>query len=157
MMCLLFAASEAALPVQDVKLKMTIANAHREGRLSVRIEGGPADSFRIWKSGNSWGAALWRVAVLRQGELNYFYQDPEQIFTRNFPAYEEYFGPATFDLDLNRADWLTNVPRPFSLSPGDIIVVIFEVAPSPEAEKSLVWTGSLATHEALSQGSFGKH
>jgi hypothetical protein len=43
---------------------------------------------RIWKAGNSWGAANWPVLVLRTAELYLFREDPDQRFTMNVPRFE---------------------------------------------------------------------
>jgi len=136
---------------QSVELQLVIQNFHRDGKLSVRIEGAAGESLRFWKESNSWGAASWRVIVVRQGELKFFYQNPEQVFTRNFPSYTEHSGAATFDLDVNQSTWLTASSRPFDFRPGDIVVALYDVRPSPEAQKFHVWAGSLAAHKVFSE------
>ena len=108
---------------------------------SIRHQNG--GDFRLWLASNSWGASNWRVVVVRHGEPIFFYQNPDQFFTRNIPEFGQYSGTAQFALDLNGTPWLTDFSRPFAFESEDIVIVLYEVAPSGEAQKLRIWTGSV--------------
>jgi hypothetical protein len=143
---LLPAVEVGAMDVPGHENRLIVSALHSDGKLSVRIESKNGRSFRLWKDSNSWGAASWRVIVMRQNQISLFYQDPAQMFTRNIPSYAEHPGVATFELDVNQPTWLTTNSKPFSFLSGDIVVALYDVAPSSEAQRFNVWVGVLAAY-----------
>ena len=112
--------------------------------------------IRIWDDSNSWGAAHWRVLLLRKGKLTTFYQNPDQIFTVNVPRFREMAPGSHVDikLDLNAGDWcgfgqcVAYNQQGFGaekvrFEPGDIVIVIYDTPKQyePETRNLGVWYG----------------
>ncbi|HEU0046292.1 MAG TPA: hypothetical protein VFQ43_01650, partial [Nitrososphaera sp.] len=66
------------------KLEVSLA-----AQVTLQLENSSKATLRIWKDSNSWGAACWRVLLIRNGRLEVFFQNPDQEFTRNGPAFDE--------------------------------------------------------------------
>src|SRR5437879_5495568 len=88
-------------------VEIKIVKVSSSGSLIVELNNTSRRSLRIWKESNSWGAARWRVLVIRQGQIETFFQNPNQRFTRNIPAFTEIEvgGHVDATLDLNRGNW----------------------------------------------------
>src|SRR5712672_2134226 len=92
-------------PMSDLQLK--ILKISNSGRIELEISNSLERPLRIWRESNSWGAAHWRVLVIRKGKLETFFQNPDEGFTKNNPAYDEIAsrGHTEKQLDLNREGW----------------------------------------------------
>ncbi len=107
---------------------------------------------------NSWGAARWRVLVVRNARLETFFQYPEQGFTRNIPTFIEIAGEGQINktLDLNAGEWCWLDQCSFfgekgiggemiKFNPKDSIIVVYDVPRTAEAASMGVWFGVAAT------------
>jgi hypothetical protein len=109
------------------------------------------DNSRISKDSNSWGAARWRVLVLRNGQLQTFFQNPDRDFTVNMPTFVEIAGGSHLEqsLDLNDGTWRSSEKEPVTLTPGDTVLVIYDVPFTPESLKLGVWYGVATTSTVI--------
>lgn len=127
-------------------------------KVIVELENSSKEPVRLWKNSNSWGAARWRLLLIRNGHLDTFFQNPDQGFTVNFPAFDEIAGGAHIEhkLDLNGGNWCGlghcsiynesgfggNV---LTFEPNDIVIVIYNVPVTQEVRDNHVWYGAIAT------------
>lgn len=138
-------------------LQCEVSHVERNGIVSVRISDSTERPIRIWKESNSWGAAHWRVLILRNGHLQTFFQNPDQFFTVNVPAFVEIQPKGHFDikLNLNGGNWCSGGEcanyndrgiggRQINFRPGDVVVVIYDVARTDESSRFGVWYGVVA-------------
>ena len=132
-------------PMHDLRIK--VAKVSAPGSITVQINGSSQEVTRIWKDSNSWGAARWRVLLIRKGQLNTFFQNPDQLFTRNIPAFDEIptGQPIEKRLDLNDGDWRALGGGKANFEPGDMIIVVYDVPTTSEAHEMGVWYGVAAT------------
>lgn len=128
-----------------------------EGIITAQLENSSKAPIRIWQDSNSWGAACWRVLLIRNGRLEVFFQNPDQEFTRNGPAFDEIPGGNHLDqkLDLNGGNWCglghcsRHDQRGFSgkrinFETNDIVILIYDVPATQEARDQGVWYGVVA-------------
>ncbi len=113
--------SERDTAINSVKIEK--AEATRTGEITVQILNLSKKPIKLWKDSNSWGAACWRVLLLRSGQLETFFQSPSQIFTLNRPT----FGG-------------TNV----TFESTDTVIVIYDVPATQESRDKGVWYGVIA-------------
>jgi hypothetical protein len=138
-------------------LTVRIVSFANPGHLSIEIDNTSAQPIRIWKDSNSWGAARWRVLFLRNGQMNGFYQNPNQAFSRNGPGFTEIAGGSSvaLELDLGDGEWCgfgecssrdQHKPKgeKISFNRGDVVTVIYDVPRSGEAGEMSVWYGVVA-------------
>ena len=138
-------------------LEIKIAEVSPSGGITVEISNASKDPIKVWQESNSWGAARWRVLRIRKGQLETFFQNPNQRFTRNIPTFSEIAGGAHIKqtLDLNRGNWCglghcsSHDEHGFGgqevgVEPNDIIVVTYDVPRTNEAVKLGVWYGVAA-------------
>ena len=146
-------------------LALGIIKVAPSGSIRVSIRNGSNKGTRIWKEANSWGAAHWRVLVIRKGQEQLFYQNPNQGFTVNFPQFKEIPPGGQIDqiLDLNGGDWCgfghcsPYNERGFGgkqvgFESGDLIIVLYDVPKiyslgsqlDVQASDLKVWYGVLA-------------
>ena len=134
------------------KLEVSLA-----AQVTLQLENSSKATLRIWKDSNSWGAACWRVLLIRNGRLEVFFQNPDQEFTRNGPAFDEIPGGGHLDqkLDLNGGNWcgLGHCSihsergfggKKFNFEPNDTVIVIYHVPVTQEAHDNHVWYGVIA-------------
>jgi len=155
---LLFGNHFYGLPVTKDKsmndLKVNIVEVLPSGRITVELSNSSKELIRIWRDSNSWGAARWRVLLVRKGRTENFFQNPNQVFTRNIPTFDEPVAGARIEkkLDLNGGNWCglghcaSYNQRGFggekiSFEPNDMIIVIYDVPVTIEAHKMGVWYG----------------
>jgi hypothetical protein len=134
----------------------------RSANITVVLENSSTKSVKLWKDSNSWGAAHWRVLAIRGGKVETFFQNPDQGFTVNFPAYDEL--PAgehvEYKLDLNGGNWcgLGSCSRfdqrglggkSVSFDSGAMFIVIYDVPASQEARDEDVWYGVITAASNL--------
>src|SRR5206468_2311557 len=88
-------------------LVIKMAQVSHSGRLTMEMSNSSKQPIRIWRESNSWGAAHWRVVRIRNGQLETFFQNPNQEFTKNVPASDEIPGSGHIErkLDLNGGNW----------------------------------------------------
>jgi hypothetical protein len=124
-------------------LKLTVVGIAPAGRITMNLSNPSNKPLRIWEDANSWGAAVWRVLLIRNGQLETFYQNPDQSFTRNGPGFKELAAGAHIDkqLDLNGENWRGLAGKNVKFEPGDTIVIIYDVPATVEARKYQVWYG----------------
>src|ERR1043165_4425278 len=153
----LFGAAEAT-PDETGALTIGIVNVANSGRVSVEVNNASAKPIRMWKDSNTWGAARWRLLVLRNGKLEGFFQNPNRAFSRNGPGFTEIPSKSHIDqnLDLNDGQWCElghcSLPSPQELpkkkigyNSGDVVIVVYDVPLSSEARELHVWYGTAAT------------
>jgi len=139
------------------ELRLKIADMGRSGTLAVQITNYSKEPIRIWEDANSWGAARWRVLLLRGGRLETFFENPNQIFTANAPTFKTIAAGASLEqkLDLNGGNWcgLAHCSpysergfggRNASFERGDTLIVIYDVPGTNEAGHMGVWYGVTA-------------
>lgn len=139
-----FCGKPAALESASMNdLTMQIVETSPSGGITVQLKNSSKKPVRIWKDSNSWGAARWRVLLIRNGQLETFFQNPDQDFTRNIPTFNEIAVGALMEqkLDLNLGGWLGVDGRKIHFDPNDLIIVIYDVPPSAESLEFTVWHG----------------
>lgn len=139
------------------RLEIKIVEVSPSGGIRVTVSNGSNGAIKLWEESNSWGAARWRVLRIRKGQLEVFFQNPNQRFTRNIPASKEIAAGAQTELklDLNGGNWCgfghcsAYNQRGFggqeaNFGPGDIVLVTYDVPRTNEASKMGVWYGVTA-------------
>ena len=147
-------------------LTLHIVKVMPSGSVTVSIANPSTKPNRIWEEWNSWGAAHWRVLILRKGQQQLFYQNPDQYFTKNNPRFREIppGGRVEQVLDLNGGNWCGfGHCSPYSergfagkkadFESGDLIIVLYDVPPlygsgtslDVQAKDMKVWYGVLAS------------
>lgn len=143
-------------------LKFDKVEASRTAQISLGLKNISQERLRVWQDSNSWGAACWRVLLIRNGRLEVFFQNPDQEFTRNGPTFNEIPAGGHLDLklDLNGGNWCglghcsIHSERGFggktlSLEPNDTVIVIYDVPVTQEAHDNRVWYGVIAATAAV--------
>jgi hypothetical protein len=138
-------------------LNITKLEVSRAAQATLQLENSSKAPIRIWRDSNSWGAASWRVLLIRNGTLEVFFQNPDQEFTRNVPAFNEIPGGGHLDqkLDLNGGNWcgLGHCSihsergfggKKFNFEPNDTVIVIYDVPVTQEGRDYGVWYGVIA-------------
>lgn len=159
---LFLCSAKNAVDVSLVNLDLQIMTASRTGRITVKVGNPSKTTIKLWNESNSWGAACWRVFVIRNGQIETFYQNPYQIFTVNAPEATEVAGGAHIErsLDLNGGNWCESGycssynQRGFNggamaFEQNDIIIAVYDVPPSTEARKMAVWHGVSAAYTTV--------
>ena len=110
-------------------ITLRIVKVNTPAILTVEIGNPSKKPIRIWQEWNSWGAAHWRVLVIRKEHVFTFYQNPDQIFTKNFPACDEIKEGGYIRKELNLMDkqWCCLEGSIDGFMKGDIIIVIYDV------------------------------
>jgi hypothetical protein len=110
-------------------LALRIATVSVNARISVELHNVSAGPIRLWEESNSWGAAHWRVLIIRNGQVRLFSQNPDIIFTRNGPAYIEVAagGHVTQTLDINDGKWQGKGNEMTTVMRGDTVIVLYDV------------------------------
>jgi hypothetical protein len=136
-------------------LNLSVIGVSHSGQLTVRLNNVGKETVRVWDAANSWGSTCWRVLRVRKGVLDRnYYQNPYEDFLANMPNFQTLKPGEHIDmnLDLNAGDWCdsTNCSRrgqhgiggrAVNLEPDDLIIVIYDVADTPEGDKRGVWFG----------------
>jgi hypothetical protein len=144
--------SPSFVHIDDLELK--IAESSPSGVITIEMNNSSAKPLRIWDESNSWGAARWRVVVIRNGKTQSFFENPDQDFLRNVPTFEEivHGKQKTHKLDLNDGNWCglgyctsygqrRLTAEQIRLQSGDTIVVSYDVPFAPESLRLGVWYG----------------
>jgi len=139
-------------------LKIGKVKVSPAGNLTIEIDNFSTQPLKLWKDSNSWGAASWRVLLIRKGQVETFFQNPDQVFTVNMPAFNEIAGGGHVEqkLDLNGGNWcglghcaLYNERRfggfEVSFESKDTLIVVYDVPTTQEARDHDVWYGVVAT------------
>lgn len=138
-------------------LKISITAISYSGSISLEMQNASKLPIRIWTEANTWGAAHWRVLLLRNNQLQTFYQNPNQDFSRNIPSFDELPGGKSLKkvLNINDGEWCGMEGKKVSFQKGDAIIVIYDVPildPCPGsrihmvAYESNVWYGVVADY-----------
>jgi hypothetical protein len=154
------AVGEREASVDRVSLKVT--KVSNSGIISIQLTNSSKELIKLWKDSNSWGAARWRVLLIRKGQLETFYQNPDQEFTVNMPSFHEIAGGANIEqkLDLNGGNWCGAGHcasyaergiggREVKFEQGDLTIVIYDVPFFPESLSMGVWYGVAATSRSI--------
>jgi len=149
----------SARPIEKAMntLNITKLEVSRAAQVTLQLENSSKEPVRVWKGSNSWGAACWRVFLIRNGTLEVFFQNPDQEFTKNGPGFNEIPGGGHLDqkLDLNGGNWcgLGHCSihsergfggKKFNFEPNDTVIVIYDVPVTQEAHDNHVWYGVIA-------------
>lgn len=142
-------------PINSVKIGKV--EASRSGEIAVELLNSSKKPIKLWKDSNSWGAVPWRVLLLRKGQLETFFQNPDQIFTVNRATFNEIApgGRLGQRLELNDGNWCgkehcaPHSERGFggekiSFESNDMLIVIYDVPATQEARDLGVWYGVVA-------------
>ena len=135
-----------------VGLTLAIKDAKASGAITLQIDNSSQKPIRLWEEANSWGAAHWRVLLVRDGRLETFFENPDQAFTRNFPAFYEIAAGRHIErtLDIAGEGWRGLDAQKIRFERGDVLIVIYDVprpevfpefSVSVEADKMGVWYG----------------
>jgi hypothetical protein len=145
-------------------LRIGKVEVSREGIISAQLENSLSEPVKVWEDSNSWGAACWRVLLLRKGQVQTFFQNPDQGFTVNTPTFNEIAGGRHLEqkLDLNGGNWcglgrcsIYN-ERGFGgekirFEANDVVIVMYDVPTTQEARDLGVWYGVVAASTAIPQ------
>jgi hypothetical protein len=98
------------------------------------------------------------VLRTRNGQIDTFYQNPRQAFTRNVPAFDTIGGDVRLEvtLDLNGGNWCWLDAcashdergirgKTVTFEPGDFIIVVYDVPTTQRAIDNNVWCGVIAS------------
>jgi hypothetical protein len=133
-------------PVEkDSMLKISIRSFDATGDVTMELSHSAPEKLRIWKDGNSWGWANWRILVLRSSSVFQINRNPDEGFTRNFPGFDEIepAQPKTIHLKLNDGSWRCGKESNFRFQKGDEVIVLYSVPQTPEGAAANVWNGTL--------------
>ncbi len=135
-------------------LEVKITAVTPSGRIDIVAANSSRVPIKIWSEEGDRGAARWRVLRIRNGQLETFFQHPNQNFTRNVNAPVEIpaGGHIQERLDLNGGNWCGFGhctwfnkrgfdDRMVDFKPGDIVIVSYDVPRTNEAIHSGVWYG----------------
>ena len=133
-------------------LTLAIKEVKPSGVVTVELNNSSQKPIRIWGEANSWGAAHWRVLLIRNGRLNTFFENPDRMFMRNGPGFNEIAVGGHFGrkLDIVGEGWRGPDVQKIRFVRGDVLIVIYDVpnqfafseAPiSVAASKMGVWYG----------------
>jgi hypothetical protein len=139
-------------------LRIGRAEVSRTAQITLELQNTSKERLRIWKDSNSWGAACWRVLLIRAGHVEAFFQNPDQDFTKNAPTFSEIAAGGRFEqkLDLNGGNWcgfgrcsIYNERgvggKLFSFEANETVIVIYDVPLTQETRDNGVWYGMIAT------------
>jgi hypothetical protein len=163
---LLISAAGATAAMQEAtrdELTLVIKDVKPAGVVTVEMNNSSQKPLRVWNEANTWGDAHWRVLLIRDGRLETFFENPGQMFTMNYPRFDEIAVGAKIDreLGLNNGGWCGFghcsqfgehgfAGREVSFEHGDILIVIYDVPKlfiNPESKGSVmavkagVWYG----------------
>jgi hypothetical protein len=133
-------------------LTLAIKEVKPAGVVTVELNNSSQKPIRIWGEANSWGAAHWRVLLIRDGRLKTFFENPDRMFMRNGPGFNEIAVGGHFErkLDIVGEGWRGPDVQKIRFVRGDVLIVIYDVpnqfvyseAPiSVAASKMGVWYG----------------
>ncbi len=155
----LFIAGELAngMPPLPTEPGIKLLRVSQTGVITVELSNPSKSALKIWQGSNSWGAACWRVLLIRHGHVEAFFQNPYQIFTANAPIFDEIAPGARLErsLDLNGGNWCGFghcasynergiAGKRISVESNDVIVAVYDVPPTREATDMGVWRGVIA-------------
>lgn len=149
--------TEADRDDQMNELEIKIKDISASGVVTIEMCNSSRSPIRLWEDSNSWGASRWRVMRIRKGELDTFYQNTDQGFTKNNPRFSELSGGACVErkLALNEGNWCGFGHcssrkehgiggREVQFDPYDVIIVSYDVPLTPEATRLQVCHGVVA-------------
>jgi hypothetical protein len=138
-------------------LNLTKLEVSRAAQITLQVENSSKAPVRIWRDSNSWGAACWRVLLIRNGRLEVFFQNPDQVFTRNGPAFNEISGGDHLEqkLDLNGGNWcgfgycsryneVGFGGKKLNFETNDVVILTYDVPATQEARDNGVWYGVIS-------------
>lgn len=156
----------SAVEMQKKNITLKITEVFPEGRVTLGFENLSKLPISIWKDSNSWGAARWRIVRIRKGDVQVYFQNPSQLFTRNIPSYT-LIGSGAYQeqiLDVNGGNWCLQDHcskhnergingRIIRFDPSDLILAIYDVPLTNEATKMDVWYGVAVAQRSPITGS----
>jgi hypothetical protein len=123
--------------------EVRVLKASKSGLIDALISPARGASARMWRASSSWGAANWRVLVIRGSSVFLFRESPDQVFARNVPAYDNLESPTAVQLDLKSDLWIGPRDSPSIFQPGDRVVLVLDVPVTTEARELDVWYGTI--------------
>ena len=148
---------EPPVNMQSVQPTIRITKVSQTGSISLRISNPSKKLLRLWEDPNSWGAARWRILRIRNGQVDVFFQNPNQIFTANIPTTIEIAPEASLEriLDVNGGNWCGLGycssynerglgGKEIKFEADETIVIIYDVPPTKESQDLSVWHGVVA-------------
>lgn len=141
-------------------LTLIVLQVSRSASITVNIANSSESPVKLWDETNSWGAAHWRVFIIRKGKVETFFQNPYRKFTVNVPSFKEIPSGSNVQrtLDLNGGNWCgRGLCAAFnehglgginiSFQAGDTVIVTYDVPATDDvqARKFGVWNGVVAT------------
>lgn len=142
----LLCGSAAAEDKSADALTLRVTQVSLPGTVTVEMENSSKEPIRVFRDSNSWGAARWRLLLIRDGKLETFFQILTEIFTMNIPEFREITGGGHFEqkLDLNGGDWHGVSGKKFTFKSGDTVIIVYDVPITTEALDRGVWHGTAA-------------
>jgi hypothetical protein len=134
--------TERAAPSSTPEL--SILKIDSADSIGVTLSPASKGPTRIWQPGNSWGAANWRVFIVRGAGLFSFREDPDAFHGLNAPRFEELKGPKSLSFDLSYKLWLGPKAEFGALQAGDKVIVVYDVPVTMEARLYGVWYGTIS-------------
>ncbi len=141
--------------------ELQILKVSKSSIVHLKIENhSTSEEIRIWREHNSWGAAHWRIFILRGEQLITLFQKNVRGFTRNVPSYDTIAPGRAIEKTLNINDeiWHGANGKNIKFVPGDILIVSYDVpevdiCPCSElsliANENHVWNGVIAARKIV--------
>jgi len=125
-------------------LGITLNVKPHTARIIVHFNNKGSTPLRLWGNGNSWGWDNVRFIVIRDQVPFYFRRNPEEIFTRNGPGYDEVGKLKSLDraFDISDGSWVASKNAPKELLRSDTVICAYAINSTPEAAKYDVWIGT---------------
>jgi hypothetical protein len=131
-------------PSPSSRPELMIQKIGRPASIEVRLSPTKNGPTRVWRSSNSWGAANWRVLILRGDSLLLFREDPDQTFSRNFPVFDELKTARAITLNIKSETWIGPIDAFEGFQSGDKVIAIYDVPVTLDARKLGVWYGTVS-------------
>src|SRR5215831_1022692 len=131
-------------PAPSSKPELRIEKVNAAGSIDVTLLPANSGSTRVWRPTNSWGAANWRVFILRGEKVLLFREDPDQVFWRNTRGFEELHAPKGISLNLLAETWIGPKNEFGEFQSGDRVLVVYDVPATPDAREFGVWYGTIS-------------
>jgi len=145
-----------------VEPTIKIVKVSPTGSIALEINNPSMEPLKLWQESNSWGAARWRLLRIRHGQIEVFFQNPNQIFTANIPTFDTIAPGAHIKhtLDVNGGNWcgLGHCVsynerglggKKISFEANDTIIVVYDVPLTDVAEDMYVWHGVAAAFKTV--------
>ncbi len=125
-------------------LDITLNVSPHSARIIVHFNNKGSTPLRLWGDGNSWGWDNVRFIIIRNNVPFYFRRNPDEMFTRNGPGYDEVGKLKSLDraFDLSDGSWITSKNAPKEILRSDTVICTYAINSTPAAAKYDVWIGT---------------